>query len=294
MDLNHNKATLEWMNNRYLLHSNVVQQAQGKRHIYHLDDPGHPIQITQKSIVFKCHILTLPTPGFVIKFTASNNVVRELQIADKLPPSNFLTYVEDSSGPDGYLFQFQGRSFHLHFVICLCWEGGDLFDFTQSMSLQCTKVPMNFAVAAFGQILRGLSDLHAKRIVHSDIKLDNLLWNGNYNDPRFVITDFDLAIPVETVSDAQTPEYAAPEVRGKGAVAVQSRDIYSFGVTMFSLLTGAMPEYREGIIWNWPTDTPTDFATLIGWMMAFHPDQRPTAFDLLKILGSNAKKNDNF
>jgi serine/threonine protein kinase len=84
--------------------------------------------------------------------------------------------------------------------------------------------------------------MHQKRIIHRDLKLDNILLNSKQNGNFEIrIADFGLAkklLPNEiSYHKCGTPTYIAPELlRGQGA-SLES-DIFSLGSIMFNLLTG--------------------------------------------------------
>jgi serine/threonine protein kinase len=99
-------------------------------------------------------------------------------------------------------------------------------------------------VAAWGQILDGLSHLHAKGVVHRDLKPENILIE---RDPLFkvVIADFGLAKIANDdallLTFCGTLKYAAPEVfpgmsRGHGPLV----DVWSLGVMVYEWLYGVV------------------------------------------------------
>ena len=61
----------------------------------------------------------------------------------------------------------------MFFAMELC-AGGDLLNYVRKRR----KLSERFAKPIFQQIMRGLAHIHYKRIVHRDIKLDNILLDG--------------------------------------------------------------------------------------------------------------------
>jgi eukaryotic-like serine/threonine-protein kinase len=95
-------------------------------------------------------------------------------------------------------------------------------------------------------VCEGLAAAHEAGVAHRDLKPDNVMLTGN---DRVVITDFGIARALAQAPSAArsiggavgTPAYMAPE-QVDGASPVDARaDIYSLGVMLFEMLTGALP-----------------------------------------------------
>ena len=88
-----------------------------------------------------------------------------------------------------------------------------------------------------------LSTVHRAGLIHRDVKAHNVMRD---TDGRLVMTDFGAGCELEETPDgtarelAGTPVCAAPEVLAGQAVTAQS-DIYSLGVLLYHLVTGAYP-----------------------------------------------------
>ncbi len=105
----------------------------------------------------------------------------------------------------------------------------------------------------FQQVLRAVRHAHSHLVIHRDIKPTNVIVGP---DGLAMLLDFGIAqlVTVDAPNDAPaegghgqfaaalTPEYASPEQIAGQPVSTAS-DIYSLGVLLFELLTGARP-YR--------------------------------------------------
>ncbi|CAI5732788.1 unnamed protein product [Hyaloperonospora brassicae] len=121
-------------------------------------------------------------------------------------------------------------------------------------------------------VLRGLSHIHKKRMVHRDIKPHNLLTN---RQGEVKISDFGLA---RTLNDNSTSTktfvgtllYMAPERIGGGDYSYPA-DVWSFGLAMISVALG-----------RYPLPTQDGFFGLVDFCVTFDPDERPSADTLLQ------------
>lgn len=96
-------------------------------------------------------------------------------------------------------------------------------------------------LAAVDGLLAGLGHLHARGIVHRDVKPENLLVT---REGRPVLIDYDLAMrrddPHERRTAAGTVAYLSPE-QARGEPAEPASDLYAAGVLLYRVLTGEVP-----------------------------------------------------
>ena len=147
-------------------------------------------------------------------------------------------------------------------------------------------------------ILPVLEFVHSKRIIHRDIKPDNIILR---HDGKPVLIDFGaVRETMATVVNSQgsltrsiiigTPGYM-PSEQAAGR-AVYSSDIYSLGLTIVYLLSGKSPQQLETdsntgeIIWESEVgNISPSLKTVIDRAIAFHPRERfSTALEMLQAL----------
>ncbi|MFE0416923.1 serine/threonine-protein kinase [Streptomyces tendae] len=124
-------------------------------------------------------------------------------------------------------------------------DGGSLADRVVS------RGPVDAAEAArIGvALLDALDTAHAAGILHRDVKPSNVLLA---DDGRVVLTDFGVAqvagstTLTESGSFVGSPEYTAPE-RMSGAGTGPESDLWSLGVLLCAVLSGASPFHRDSL-----------------------------------------------
>lgn len=149
-------------------------------------------------------------------------VMREIAILRDLAHSSVVRLLRVYEEPDSVL------------IVTDYVPGGDLLTRIRDKGVptpQATK-------ALISSLLRGIQYLHERSLIHRDIKLENVLATGN----SCTIVDFGLAI--RSTDDRGTicgsPGYVAPEMLRKQQYS-EKVDIYSAGVVLFMLLSGATP-----------------------------------------------------
>jgi serine/threonine protein kinase len=109
------------------------------------------------------------------------------------------------------------------------------------------RLPIDEAVAYAIEIGRGLTAAHARKLVHRDVKPQNVLIDP---DGRAKVTDFGIARSLEskgltaTGRVLGTTDYVAPE-QAMGVEVDERSDVYSLGVVLYEMLTGDVPFRAE-------------------------------------------------
>ena len=120
-------------------------------------------------------------------------------------------------------------------------SGGELFDHILAHRYFKEKD----AAKLFSQLISGVWYIHQKKIVHRDLKLENLLLD---RDRNVVIIDFGSANRFEHRTDdlmqtrCGSPCYTAPElVISEGLYVGSAVDVWSCGVILYAMLAGHVP-----------------------------------------------------
>ncbi len=98
------------------------------------------------------------------------------------------------------------------------------------------------------QVARGLEAAHSKKIIHRDIKPQNIMIS---RDGKVKVTDFGIAraASAQTISSNAmgSVHYISPE-QAKGGYCDERSDIYSLGITLYEMLTGKVPFEGESTV----------------------------------------------
>ncbi len=101
--------------------------------------------------------------------------------------------------------------------------------------------PLSETLALFSQAASGVADLHQNGIVHGDIRPENIfIEHPGTADERLRVADYGLGELVAARYLVGKPAYIPPE-QLSGQPADRRGDIYSLGVVLYELLTGAQP-----------------------------------------------------
>ncbi|XP_074751045.1 serine/threonine-protein kinase SIK2 isoform X2 [Strix uralensis] len=117
-------------------------------------------------------------------------------------------------------------------------KNGEIFDYLASHG----RLSESEARRKFWQILSAVEYCHGRKIVHRDLKAENLLLDSNMN---IKIADFGFGNFYKSGEPLTTwcgsPPYAAPEVFEGQQYEGPQLDIWSMGVVLYVLVCGALP-----------------------------------------------------
>ncbi len=165
---------------------------------------------------------------------------REALLASKMDHPNIVKVYDFGETPTGQ-----------QFILMEYVDGESLRDM---MKRQPQMPPFQVAVL-FLQLAKAMEYAHNKKLLHRDLKPDNILVR-HINDEDFIkIMDFGVAKLLQQEDSNRpltmdghtpgTPEYMSPEqVLGKSDIDARS-DLYSMGLIVYEMLSGIRPFKRE-------------------------------------------------
>jgi len=132
-----------------------------------------------------------------------------------------------------------------HIFIVMEYVCGDLLGFMKKRG----KLSESVTKIIFKQLIEGLKYIHKKKVVHRDIKLDNILIDLTNT---IKICDFGVSRKFEKDElmheHCGTPAYIAPEIFENHGYKGTACDIWSAGVTLYYMLGGVQPFKANSIL----------------------------------------------
>ncbi len=151
-------------------------------------------------------------------------------------------------------------------------------------------LPLPTVLDIIARVADALAYAHSQKVVHRDIKPGNIIYNPN--DGAIRITDFGIAkisddSRTKTGSVMGSPLFMSPE-QLKGQKVTGASDIYSLGVTLYKLVSGATPyqgdtlanltyqilNKRPRSVREFNADIPNGVVRLINKAIQREPDKR--------------------
>jgi serine/threonine protein kinase len=230
-------------------------------------------------------------PELTRNTAAKDRFIQEAQAASALDHNNICTVHEIDETEEGQLF-----------IVMAFYEGKTLKKLIDSGILEIDRV-VDIAL----QLARGLTKAHEHGIIHRDIKPSNIMLT---QDGVAKIVDFGLAKLsgqtqlTKTSTTMGTIAYISPE-QARGEKVDQHTDIWSFGVTLYEMITGQLPfkgEYEPAVIHailneepkpirNLRPDVPTELEKIVDLAMKKDAGKRfQQVHDIVEALSSLKKK----
>lgn len=179
-------------------------------------------------------------------------------------------------------------------------SGGEVFDYLVAHGRMKEKE----ARSKFRQIVSAVQYCHQKRVVHRDLKAENLLLDKDLN---IKIADFGFSNQFTPGSKLDTfcgsPPYAAPELFQGKKYDGPEVDVWSLGVILYTLVSGSLPfdgqnlkELRERVLrgkYRIPFYMSTDCENLLKRFLMLNPSKRSTLEGIMKDKWMNVGHEDN-
>ncbi|KAM4740792.1 caM kinase-like vesicle-associated protein [Anableps anableps] len=201
-----------------------------------------------------------------------------------------------------------------YFIFLELATGREVFDWILDQGYYSERDTSN----VMRQVLEAVAYLHSLKIVHRNLKLENLVYYNRLKHSKIVISDFQLAkLENGLIKDpCGTPDYLAPEVVGRQRYG-RPVDCWAIGVIMYILLSGNPPFYDDSdeedpdsrdknlflkiLSGDYEFDSPywddiSDSAkTLVASLMDVDQDQRLTAQEAIahEWISGNAASDKN-
>ncbi|KAJ2948234.1 hypothetical protein O0L34_g7462 [Tuta absoluta] len=204
----------------YLMTGKVL----GKGHFARVEEATH--RIIGKKVAIKIIDLTLIKEEY-----ARRNLHREPRVMARLRhPCIAALYETMMHGPRLY-------------VVMEAAGGGDLCAHVLAARGPARGLPEARARALAAQLVSAVRHMHARGVVHRDLKMENIMLDST---KQFIkIVDFGLSNLWTAGGSLRTPcgslEYAAPELFVDGRRYGPEVDLWSIGVIVYGMVTGGLP-----------------------------------------------------
>ncbi|XP_043582400.1 serine/threonine-protein kinase MARK2-like isoform X4 [Bombus pyrosoma] len=179
-------------------------------------------------------------------------------------------------------------------------SGGEVFDYLVLHGRMKEKE----ARAKFRQIVSAVQYCHQKKIIHRDLKAENLLLDSEMN---IKIADFGFSNEFTPGNKLDTfcgsPPYAAPELFQGKKYDGPEVDVWSLGVILYTLVSGSLPfdgstlrELRERVLrgkYRIPFYMSTDCENLLKKFLVLNPTKRASLETIMKDKWMNMGYDDD-
>jgi len=210
----------------------------------------------------------------------------------------------DEAKTAGFMLPIEAYEKPVHFFVTEFLGGGSLADEIDRRSESGVRFEEQEVLDVAVSVSDGLRFLHARGVVHRDIKPDNLVYSESKKELKLIDFSTADAAPKEEESMLKafhgavgTRGYGAPEVcldgQGYGLKGYgPSCDIFSLGCVLHEMLAGRVPQVelfpqspgaKARVICCLPEDVSAETRSLVKSMLHVIPTRRPTASDILHV-----------
>lgn len=159
------------------------------------------------------------------------------------------------------------------------------------------KLAFNVVIQLALDLARGLSYLHSKKIVHRDVKTENMLLDKTrtLKIADFGVARIEASNPHDMTGETGTLGYMAPEVLN-GSAYDRKCDVYSFGICLWEIYCCDMPYpdlsfsevtsavVRQNLRPEIPRCCPSSLANVMKRCWDGNPDKRPKMDEVVAML----------
>lgn len=229
-----------------------------------------------KHVIKRLHEQYASDQEYVRKFVNEGRAVRRLKTCPNVVEVEHMTQTEDG-----------------HLILVMEYVGGGDLD----ALIQSRPIAIDEAITFGRQIAQGLQAAHEAKLIHRDIKPQNILI-GQDTAGRTLLKLIDFGLVKDHNSTGQTSVmrsgtlgYAAPEQWMRSGKEIDGRaDLYSLGATLYRMICGRMPYQFADDIMPWMAQAmltpppapetlrpgcPTELSALILQLLSPKPEGRP-------------------
>jgi NIMA (never in mitosis gene a)-related kinase 1/4/5 len=212
-------------------------------------------------------------------------VMREVNLLRDMDHPNILRY-HDS---------FVDDATRLCIVTEFC-NAGDLYTDIQARKEAESPLTENEVMDIFVQVLLALHHVHGKRVLHRDLKSQNIFISLVHDVYLVKLGDFGISRVLSHTQDLAhtvtgTPYYMAPEILGNLPYTLQS-DVWSLGCVLYEIcclrhafaaenLLGLVYQIHLGVVEPIPSSYSTAMQGLVTSLLDKDPTNRPTLAQLI-------------
>jgi serine/threonine protein kinase len=182
---------------------------------------------------------------------------------------------------ENIILMFDAFETEREFCVVTEYAQGELFDILQDDQ----RLPEKTVQQIAKQLVKALYYLHSNRIIHRDMKPQNVLIGSN---GKIKLCDFGFARAMSTntivlTSIKGTPLYMSPELVKEEPYDASS-DLWSLGIILFELFVGQPPFYTNSIYTlinnivkdpvKYPSDMSKEFKTFLQGLLQKNPAKR--------------------
>ncbi|XP_042026691.1 serine/threonine-protein kinase STY13-like [Salvia splendens] len=161
------------------------------------------------------------------------------------------------------------------------------------------KLPFKVVIQLALDLAKGLSYLHAQKIAHRDVKVENMLFDseGKLKIADFGVARVEASNPCEMTGTTGTLGYMAPEVL-EGKPYNRKCDVYSFGVCVWQIYCCDLPYpdisfadmtsavVNQNLRPDIPRCCPSSLASIMKRCWDANPNKRPEMDEVVRLLES--------